>query len=221
MFMLRSTCLCVLCHVYYQIYMFMFRSTSLCLDICVYVLHAMLACLDLCWLLCYVLIYPFCPLMSLFLVFWPLLVGCRSRPCGLGLHLHTQAYIKGFRSFSLCISMFPCSLLCFISMLASLDLGFAMLCALRGLMLVSPQGHLLCVVASIPPRACFDVTTCEIHLHGVGVLETHLFPLRVTLKCLPCLLCAVHLAFFASCIFAHLPICSYMSLYVIIHTPIQ
>ena len=30
------------------------------------------------------------------------------------------------------------------------------------------------MVASIPRRACLDVTTCEIHLRGVGVLDTHL-----------------------------------------------
>ena len=59
-------------------------------------------------------------------------------------------------------------------------------------------GPLACVVASIPPRACLDVTTCEIHLHGVGVLDTHLSPLRAMLICLPYLFCATHLAFFAS-----------------------
>ena len=36
------------------------------------------------------------------------------------------------------MSIFACLLLCFISMLASLDLGFAMLYALRGLVLVGP-----------------------------------------------------------------------------------
>ena len=30
------------------------------------------------------------------------------------------------------------------------------------------------VVASIPPRACFVVTICEIHLRGVGMLDIHL-----------------------------------------------
>ena len=101
MFMLRSTCLCVLCHVFAQIYMFLLRSMWLCLDLCVYVLHAIFVCLDLCWLLCHIILQPFCSFISLFLVFWPLLVGCRSRSCGLGLHLHTQAYIKGFGSFPL------------------------------------------------------------------------------------------------------------------------
>ena len=43
MSVLRSTCLCVLCHVYAQIYILVFRSMFLCLDLCVYVLCAILA----------------------------------------------------------------------------------------------------------------------------------------------------------------------------------
>ena len=42
------------------------------------------------------------------------------------------------------------------------------------------------------------VTTCEAHLRGVGVLDTHLSLLRAMLLCLSCLLCATHLAFFFS-----------------------
>ena len=42
------------------------------------------------------------------------------------------------------------------------------------------------------------MTACEIHLHGVGVPDSHLSPLHVMLICLPCLLCSTHLAFFAS-----------------------
>ena len=91
------------------------------------------------------------------------------------------------------------------SMFVCLDLGFAMLCALCGLVLVSPWGHLLCVVAFVPPRACFDVTTCKIHLCGVSVLDSHLSPLHAMFICLPCLLGATGLGFFAS--FASLHAC--------------
>ena len=52
------------------------------------------------------------------------------------------------------MSMFACLLLCFFSILASLDLGLAMLCAPRGF---------ACMVTSFPPRVHLDVTTCEIH----------------------------------------------------------
>ena len=69
---------------------------------------------------------------------------------------------------------------------------------LRGIVLVGPQGHLLCVVAFVPPRAFLGETICEIHLRGVGVLDTHLSPLRAMLICQPCLVCATHLAFLAS-----------------------
>ena len=139
-----------------QIYMPTCSSSCLCLDLCLFRPHVMLMlrslCLyapcqvcvfrSICRLLYQVLLQPFCPLISLFLVFWPLLVGCRSRSCGLGLYRHTQAYIKGFGLFPY-LSMFVCQLLCSMSMLASLYLGFATLCALHGLVLVSPWGHLL------------------------------------------------------------------------------
>ena len=73
--------------------------------------------------------------------------------------------------------------------------------------------HALCplwaccgVVASVPPRACLGVIISEIHLCGV-VLDIRLSPLCAILICLPCLLCATHLAFFA---FMHLCMLAYM-----------
>ena len=54
------------------------------------------------------------------------------------------------------------------------------------------------MVASVLLVACLDVIACETHLHDVGVLDTHLFPLREMMLCLPCLLCATRLAFFTS-----------------------
>ena len=59
-------------------------------------------------------------------------------------------------------------------------------------------GPFACVVTFVSPRACLYVTTCEIHLCGVGVPDTHLSPLRAMLICLPCLFYATCLAFFAS-----------------------
>jgi len=59
-------------------------------------------------------------------------------------------------------------------------------------------GLLACVVAFVPLVACLDVTTYEMHLCDVGVLDTHLSPLCVMMLCLPCQLCAIHLAFFFS-----------------------
>ena len=55
-----------------------------------------------------------------------------------------------------------------------------------------------CVVAFVLPRVCLDVTTFEIHIHGVVVLGIDLSLLRVMLICSPCLPCATRLAFFAS-----------------------
>ena len=71
-----------------------------------------------------------------------------------------------------------------------------------------------CVITSVPPRICLDVTTCEIHLRGVSVLNSHLSPFYVMLIRLPCLLCTTCLAFFASMhlcmlayMFMHEPVC--------------
>ena len=59
-------------------------------------------------------------------------------------------------------------------------------------------GPLACAVAFVLLVACLDMTACETHLHDVSVLSTHLSPLHAMLSCLPCLLYATYLAFFAS-----------------------
>ena len=136
--MLRSMLLCALCHAYAWIYVFlgprilpMFGSTCLVAMPC-----AIVALLSL---------------IYLFLKFWALLVGCRSRSRGLGLHPHTLAYIKRFGSFPY-MHVYACLLLCFMSMFASLVLGFAMLSALHGLDLVW--------LHPTPVWLCLGVTTC-------------------------------------------------------------
>ena len=94
-------------------------------------------------------------------------------------------YIQVFLSRSrLCHALFP-----------------PLACACRSL------GPLACVVTFVPPRACLDVTTCEIHLPGVGVLDTPFSPLYMMLICLPCFLCATLFTFFAS---LHLCMLAYM-----------
>ena len=197
MFMLRSTCLCVLCHVFAQIYMLVLRSVSLCLDLhamfvcsdlCVYVLHAMLVCSDLCWLLCHVLLQPFLSLDISLSCVLALLVRCRSRSCGLGLHLYTQAYIKEFGSFPLHV---------YVCLLASILYLHVSLSRSRLCHALCPLWVCAHVVTSIPPRDCLNVATYEIHLRGVGVLDSHLSSLRAMLICLHCLFCATHLAFLA------------------------
>ena len=128
MFTLRSTCLCVLCHVCAQIYIPMFRSMCLCAPCHACVLRSMLVAIPCASKALHLLI-------SLFLMFCLLWQG-------VDLDHVVQAYIhiprpilKGLDHFR-CMSMFACLLLCFISMLTSLDLGFVMLCALCGLVLV-------------------------------------------------------------------------------------
>ena len=75
---------------------------------------------------------------------------------------------------------------------------------------------LACVGASFPPRACLDVTTCEIHLYGVSVPDTHLSPLRAMLICLPCSFCTTHLAFFA---YLHLCMLAYLFMHEFVCCP--
>ena len=57
-----------------------------------------------------------------------------------------------------------------------------------------------CVVTSVPPRVCLDVTICDIHFYGISVLAIHLSSLRATLICL---LCATLLAFLVSMLSLH------------------
>ena len=105
LFVLRSTCLGVFCHVYAQIYMLMCFLPSLC--VWIYMFMCLKLCLDAMpsALQLYVsYFYPF-----LVFGFW---VGHRSRSCDLGLHPQTHLTIKGLDQFlyaCLCFTYpFPC-----------------------------------------------------------------------------------------------------------------
>ena len=132
--------------------------TFTCMFLCLYVQIHVFICLHaschvyvyrsrLC-LSCHVLLQPFCSFYRIFLCFG-LLVWTRSRPYVLCHHSYTKAHIKGFGSS--CLHVYACLLLCFMLVLASLVLGFAMLDALCGLDLV--QLH------PTPMRPCLGVTT--------------------------------------------------------------
>ena len=166
--MFRSACLCVLCHVFAQIYMLVLRSMVLCLDLCVYVLRAMLVYLDLCWLLCHVLLQPFLSLDISLSYFLALPVGCRSRSCGIGLHPYTQAYIKR------CRSLFPLHV--YVCLLASMLYLHVRLFISRLCHALCPLWAYACVVTFVPPRVCLDVSMCGIHPRGVSVLDICLSP---------------------------------------------
>ena len=97
---------------------------------------------------CHMLLYPFCCFYVSFLCFG-LMVRTRSRPYGLCHRPYTKAHIKGFGSPFL--HVYACLLQCFMLVLASLVLGFAMLDALSGFVVV--WLHLT------PMRPCLDVTT--------------------------------------------------------------
>ena len=202
MFMLRSTCFQASNHVYAQIYMPMCPLPCFCLDLHVSaqiyvhmlrsiylyapchacVLRSMLVAMP-----CYTL-----ALLSLDIslsCFLALSIGSRSRYCGLGLHPYTQAYIKGFGSFHWHV---------FVCLLSSMLYLHVSLSRPRLCHALCPSWACACMVISVPPRVCLDVTTCEIHLCGVVVLYIHLSPLYAMLLCLSCLLCFTCLAFFAS-----------------------
>ena len=221
--MLQSMCLGAFQHACAQIYLFPCFLSCLCLDLLAYVLFAMLMFKSIslcalchvhvskftCWLLCHVLLKPFYLLIVPFSCVLALQVWCRSRSCGLGLHPYTQPYIKGFGSFHLCTSMFVCLLLCFIFIFICLDLGFVMLCALHGLLLVGIWGHLLVnlwghlLVRYTSVMSFFYAypfsTPCDVLMHAFLDFY-HLFGFL--------------------CIFACLPTCSSMNLCVV-HTPIH
>ena len=76
-----------------------------------------------------------------------------------------------------------------------------------GLSLLVFRATCLCLAASVSLVACLDVTASETHLRDVGVLDAYLPPLHAMILCLPCLLCATHLALFVS---LHLCTLAYM-----------
>ena len=107
------------------------------------------------------------------------------------------------------MSMFACLLTSVLCVLVSLSRS-------RLCHALCPLWACACVVAFVLPRVCLDVTTCEIHIHGVVVLGIDLSLLRVMLICSPCLLCATRLAFFA---FWHLCMLAYMFMHDFVFHP--
>ena len=113
----------------------------------------------------------------------------------------------------LCMSMFAYLLLCFIPMLASLNLGFAMLCALHGLVLAWSHPSFLGIDWVWPfVRYTPVVLVCLIH--------TFLRFARRWYACLACFVPPVWLSLLLCFLFACFPTCSCMCLCVV-HNPIQ
>ena len=112
--MLRSICWCALCHVCVQIYILV---TIPCASIALFVS-------------CYISFLCFSPLGRVQTqILW-------SRPTSIHIGLYQKVQIISF------MHTYACLLLRFISMFTYLDLGFTMLGAFRGLVLVGLQGHL-------------------------------------------------------------------------------
>ena len=134
------------------------------------------------------------------------MVRTRSRPYGLCHCPYTNAYIKGFRTPYL--HVYACLLQCFMLVLASLVLGFAMFGAFRGLDLVwlhlmlirpcsgvtiweaSPDSRLFCAYPSIFHSAqCYACCACLCHsLAFYASLHAYLHVLveSCLLVCHPC-----------------------------------
>ena len=163
-------CLFLDLHVYAQIYVFMFRFICLCASCHVCVLKS------ICWLLM--------PCASIALLSFDISLSCVlaliggvqiqilwSRPTLVRLGLYQRVWIISFMHVYVCL-------------LASILYVNVCLSRSRPCQALHPSWACACwslgpiayVVASIPPRACLDVSICEIHLCGVGVLDTHLFP---------------------------------------------
>ena len=130
------------------------------------------------------------------------------------------------RSTGLCASCFvyvprsTCLLLCHISMFARLDLGFAILCALYGLVPIGLWGHLR---IWLHPSRLWYVWMWQLVRHIsvilVCLLHTVLCSVRCRYACLACFVPPIWLSLL-HCIFARLPTSACMSLCVV-RTPIQ
>ena len=145
----------------------------------------------------FVLLCAIVALLSLYLFFlcFSLLVQTRFRPYGLCYCSYTLAHIKGFGLPVL--HVYACLLLCFMLVLASLVLGFAILDALSRLVVVW--------LHPMPMRPCLDVTIWDAS-PWCRLLCVYL-PLfhSVQWLCLPCLFMPL-LALYASlhaCLHVH------------------
>ena len=83
-------------------------------------------------------------------------------------------------------------------------------CAYRSLV------PLACVVTFIFPTACLDVITRETHPCNVGLLDAYPFSTSSDVDYHACFLPPVCLSMLLCFPFAHLPTCSYMSLYLLV-----
>ena len=164
--MFRSTSFYACLHAYVQIYIFMCSLSCLCLDLCFFRPCILPMFGSTCLVAMPIAIVTLLSLISLFLEFWSILVGCKSRSRGLSLHPHTQTYIKGFGSFPY-MHVYACLLLYFMSMFSSFVLGFAMLSTLRELDLVWLHPN--------PVWLFLGVTPCEMHLHDANLLYAYAF----------------------------------------------
>ena len=135
---------------------------------------------------CHMLLQPFCSFCYIFLCFG-LMVRTRSRPYGLCHCPYTKAHIKGFGSPYL--HVYACLLRCFMLVLASLVLGFAMFGAFRRLDLVWLRSTLM--------RPCLGVTIWEA---SPDARLLRAYPsLFWSARCYACYACLCHpLAFYAS-----------------------
>ena len=139
-----------------------------------------------------------------------LMVRTRSRPYGLCHRPYTSAHIKGFGSPYL--HVYACLLLCFMLLLASLDLGFAMFDALSRFVVVW--------LYPSPTRPCQGVTTWDASPNARSLhAYPSLFLLHEMLR-LPCLF--VPLVGFL-CIFTCFLTCPRVSLVCqsVVHTSTQ
>ena len=102
-------------------------------------------------------------------------------------------------------------------MFTCLDLGFAMLGVLRGLVLVGLWGHLLVFGCIHSTCGLFRCNHLWEHIPVMLVCLLHTLSPHRAISCLPCLLCATHLAFFASlyfCTLAYMFVHEYLCLLV-------
>ena len=98
-------------------------------------------------------------------------------------------------------------------MLASLDLGFSMLCALLW--------AYSCAVTSTPLVAYWGVTTCEAHPHDADLLDAYLFFALCDVACHAFFMPPVWLSLLIWILFTHLPTCSCMSLCLLVPSILQ
>ena len=177
LFMFRSIFLCAPCHAYAQIYLFICSLPCLCAPCHVYAQIYIFVCSIPCS--CFQIYMPVAMLYAS-KAFLSLVIPFSYVLARVDLDLVVQVYIHTPRPISKGLDHFLYTCVCLLASILYIHVCLSRfrlchaLCPPRACACQSLR-PLACVVAFAPLMDCLGVTTCEMHLRGVGLLDAYPF----------------------------------------------